>query len=331
MSSYLDSTDLIASIVRRAHIPESQVTFQDDDFLAFANEEMKIGLMPSIMKMHQEFFVYPFLIPMASNQSYYEIPDRAIGTKVRAVFYQDAGQNLQEMARVNPEDLAFYQNRSSINYPRAFYVENNFLVMVPIISDQPQGNLIVKIFVRPNELVTMDQVSTVTAIDTATNTVTVDQIPSTFSTSETFDIIQKSGGHRFKAIGIPALTINATTKQITFPASPVLQATSNLPLPLNVGIPPDLVIGDIICLADQTGIPQMPDELHPLLAQRVACRCFEAQKDTEGLQNANAKLQEMEINLGMLIDNRTEGQPQKINNLRSALRSGKFRRRRSTY
>lgn len=329
--SYLDSANLIESVVRRAAIPESQITFMNEDILAFANEEMMVGIVPSILKMHEEFYVYPFSKDLVSNQSFYEIPDRAIGEKVKVVFYQDASTNIQEMARIDPSNLAYYQNRSSFNYPRAFYLENNYIVLVPIISDDPNGSLIIKIFVRPNQLVTNDRSATVTGVDTTTGTITVDSIPSIFTTTSLFDFTQATHGHRLKGINLAPVSINSTTNTMVFPPSLALAPMANVPTPLNLALPADLKIGDIVCIANETIIPQCPDELHPILAQRVACRILEAQKDSEGLQSANQKLAEMEVNLGMLIDNRTEGMPQKVNNIRSALRAGKFRRRRSTY
>ena len=333
--SYLDSSHLIESVVRRAAIPENQVTFSNDDILAFANEEMMVGIVPSVLKMHEEFYVYPFAINLVSNQSFYDIPDRAIGSKIKVVYYQDFAGNLQEMARIDPSSLAFYQNRSSFNYPRAFYLENNYMVLVPTIGDTPNGTLLPKIFLRPNQLVTADRSATVTVIsppDSFGNiAVQVDSIPSVFSNTALYDITQQSGGHRLKNMDLAPISLNTTTNTLVFAPPTTLGPAANIPPALNVGLSADLKVGDIICLSNETIIPQCPNELHPILAQRVACRVLEAQKDSEGLQSANQKLAEMEVNLGILIDNRTEGMPQKVNNLRSALRSGKFRRRRSTY
>lgn len=331
MASYLTSEQLIDSVVRRSHIPLNQNTFTNDDILAFANEETTIGLVPSIMKMHEEFYVYPFQIDLTSNQAYYEVPNRAIGEKVRALFYQDAGNNLQEMSRILPENIAYYQNRSSINWPRAFFLENNFIVIVPVVDENPQGSLICKIFLRPNQLVLSSQISTVISVNSITGDVIVDQVPTNFTAINTYDFIQTNGGHRTKGMDVTPLSLNLATKTFTFTASSTTPPPfNNIPVNTNT-LPRDLSIGDMICLSGTTNIPQMPDELHSMLAQRIVCKCLEAQKDTEGLSNARSTLQEMELNLGMLIDNRTEGQPQKVNNIRSALRAGKFRRRRSTY
>ncbi len=331
MNSAFTSETLIDSVVRRSHIPISQSTFTNDDLLAFANEELLIGLVPSIMKVHEEFYVYPFAVPLVGNQSYYEIPDRAMGQKVRALFFQDNGGNLQEMARILPEDIVYYQNRSSFNYPRAYYLENNFLVMVPVMSDTVLGDLICKVFLRPNQLVSGSQIATVTAVDTATGDVTLDQVPTGFGVGSKYDFIEADRGHRTKGLNVTSNTITSSLKMMNFnPASPYPPISNNIPVNTN-SIPFDLNIGDQVCLAGQTNIVQVPDELQPMLAQRIVCKCLEAQKDTEGLQNARQTLQEMELNLERLIDNRTEGSPQKVNNLRGALRAGKFRRRRSTY
>lgn len=324
MSSYLDSTDLIASVVRRAHIPESQVTFQDSDILAFANEEMQIGLVPSILQVHEEFLTKKYFIPLTAYQSTYEIPGRPIGNKLRNLFYIDNSGNFKEMARILPENLVFYQLRSAINYPNTFYLEDNNIVLVPEISSGPPGKLVATIFERPNQLVTEDQVSTVTNIDLITGIISVDQLPSTFSANDEYDFLQLGGAHKCYEIDVTPLSINTIQNTMTFLPSDIPQNTKYNGTSI-------LKVGDMICLAGQCYIPQVPDELHPILAQRVACRIMEAQGDQAGLQAANQKLQEMEIKTGILIDNRTEGNPQKVNNLRGSLREAKIRRRRNIY
>lgn len=85
-------------------------------------------------------------------------------------------------------------------------------------------------------------------------------------------------------------------------------------------IPDTLIKNDVIALAEQTIIPQVPSELHAMLAQGCAMRCLETLGDTQGLQNAAAKFAEMEQKTAMLIDNRVESAPQKINNRHSLLR-----------
>jgi hypothetical protein len=79
-----------------------------------------------------------------------------------------------------------------------------------------------------------------------------------------------------------------------------------------VTIPKKLGVDDIIALPEETSIPQIPIELHSMLAQRVAMRCLESLGDVPGLQAAAAKLADMEAKTGSLIDNRVESSPMKI-------------------
>jgi hypothetical protein len=79
-------------------------------------------------------------------------------------------------------------------------------------------------------------------------------------------------------------------------------------------IPKELKIGDHISLACEAAIAQIPTELHPLLAEMVACRVLEALGDTQALQNALIKVKQMQTAAGMLIDSRIDDAPQKVVN-----------------
>jgi hypothetical protein len=320
MPSYLTSTTLIQSVERKAHIPEAQITFTDDDFLAFANEEIMVGLMPAMMQYHQEFYVVPYTVDIVPYISSYPVPDRAIGNKLRSVNFQYQQGNLYDMARIFPEDAPYFINRSTVNYPSNFYVENNSIIFVPEIQGIVTGSLVMKIFQRPNQLVTANQVATIQSIDFTTGQIVVDQIPSTFNASEEYDLLEQNGAHKWRAINLPVTSINAATLTMTFdPASLPNTASSTLQP------------GDNICTAGNCFIPQLPDELHPLLAERVVMRCLEAQGDNQALQICQQKVMEIEQRLGILIDNRAEGTPQKVNNIRGNLRFAKIRRRRYLY
>jgi hypothetical protein len=320
MPSYLTSTTLIQAVERKAHIPEAQVTFQDQDFLAFANEEMMVGLVPTMMQFHQEFLVVPYTVPVTQGISSYPIPDRAIGNKLRSVNFVDSQGNMYDMARILPEDAPYFINRSTVNYPSNFYIENNSIIFVPAITGTVSGSFLLKIFQRPNQLVTEDQVSTIQSIDFTTGQIVVDQVPSTFTLGSEYDLLEQNGAHKWKGTDLPIAAINATTNTLTIDTTllPDNQSTTLLP-------------GDMICLAGQCFIPQVPDELHSLLAERVVMRCLEAQGDNQALQIAQQKVQEIEQRVGILIDNRAEGTPLKVNNIRGNLRFAKIRRRRYLY
>lgn len=86
----------------------------------------------------------------------------------------------------------------------------------------------------------------------------------------------------------------------------------------------NIQVGDYVCVANECIIPQIPPDLHNSLAERTAARILAAIGDTEGLQASNAKLQEIEVRQGALLDDRSEGTPMKITARHSLLRYGKM-------
>lgn len=318
MASYLTSSTLIDSVKRRAAIPTAQSMFEDEDFLAFANEEMSMGMLPALLQYHEEFLVATTETPLVAGQTSYSIPERAIGNKLRSVFLKDGNGNLTEMVRISPDDLPYYQGGSGFYRMVEYYLKADKLVLVsdPATSD----TLVFNYFIRPNNLVLDEQVATISTINRTTGEIALANLPSRFEAAIiggdtiTFDMLQTKGSHKHYAMDVAAVGADATTKVLVFNTT---------------DIPDDLSEGDTIALPGECNIPMLPDDMHVMLAQRVAARCMEALGDTQGLQNANIKLAELETKLAVLVDNRVDSDPQKLTNLKSPLRMAtrNFRRR----
>lgn len=309
---YLTSTTLIESIKRRASIPISQNTFTDEDLLAIANEEIFIGLVPSILQVHEEYFVTSENIDIVSNKANYPIPSRAIGNRLRQISYRDTSGNVYEMTRIQPELRYDDQHNQVTNAVYRFMVKNNEAVLIPSPSVQTVGGLEMSFFIRPNVMVTEDRVGIITDIDRNTGIVTLEDFPKAFAASNLYDFIRIPSPHRIITYDVAIVTLDPVTKTVTFDIA---------------DIPEDVNVGDSVMLAGETFVPNVPTDLHVVLAQRVATRCLEAMGDTQGLANANTKLQEMEFKTAEIIDNRVEGSPQKIVNRNNILRMGKIGRR----
>lgn len=306
---YLTTDTLIASVKRRASIPANQQTFQEEDFLAFANEELDIGIVPHVLSFHEEYFVYTELVPLESNVSRYQIPARAVGNRLRELAYQDQSGNVFEMSRVTVEDYPSYQNNVVQSSFTLFYVEGTDIVLVPETGGSPVGYLRFSYYLRPNELVPQNQVAMITNISRQTGEISVNSIPEDMDVADVLDLVQTGSPHKTLALDITATAFNTSTNTITFDPT---------------DIPASLVVGDHIALAQQTIVPQVPSDLHSMLAQRIAARCLESLGDNQGLEAANAKLGEMEQKTGSLIDNRVEGAPLKIVNKHSILKRNKL-------
>ena len=151
---YMTANDLIAAVKRKAFIPTSQNALNTDDILSFLNEEMIISQVPSVLQYHEEFFVHMEQVTLVASQSRYPIPNRAIGMKLRDLFYEDSTGNIFEMTRVTSEDKAMYQQSYSVGQsPVKYYIEGNDIVLVPSLSSSPSGYLNFYIYLRPNQLV----------------------------------------------------------------------------------------------------------------------------------------------------------------------------------
>lgn len=396
---WLTSDDIVASVKRRISFPASQTTFTDDEILEFANEEMFIAQVPSVLMYHEEYFVTYEDITLVANKTRYSIPNRAIGMRLRDVFYLDNNDNLYEMTRINPEDKAYFQRDfNSVNNPYPYYLEGNDIVLPAQSLPSPTGSLRVSFFIRPNQLVSDDNAAIISAFCetitvtnasvTAGDTVTINgevftavagapgsnefqiggtsavtasnlstaintngicestvtsniihldfsdqdfevttsdtsafvipstfciafsSIPTTIIAGSEIDFLQTKPGHKILGydVEIPAGGVSSTS--IVFNAADV---------------PDTLVVGDYICLSNSAIIPQLPPDLHNVLAERTASRILAALGDVEGLNISNAKIQEMEKNQGRLLDNRVDGDPQKITARHSLLHQGKRR------
>lgn len=153
---WLTSSQIVDAINRKISVPVSQNTLSEDDILRFVNEEMMIAQVPSVLSFNEEFFVDRVTIPLVDNQKRYTIPERAIGMKLRDLFYQDSGGSLHEMTRVSPDDQDYFSagvSGSSSNPARMkYFLENNDVIMISDVVS-PTGSLVMTYFLRPNQLV----------------------------------------------------------------------------------------------------------------------------------------------------------------------------------
>jgi hypothetical protein len=385
MSSILKTGDLIKSIKRRAFIPNSQESFTDEDLLRTATEEINIGLVPLIQRMHEEHLVYYTDLQLVDGKKRYAIPSRAHGNKLRDVALVDENGNIFEMHRYSINEVSDFTNTTTYINNRGFYLENNDVILSNFDAND-RMKLRIYFYMRPNHLVLESAGGTVIGI---AETSEVDQInPKTGAftniiagTKTTFtsanhglvngQLVQISGANttpsvdgfheinvidannfsvEFNTSSVGATSGNFNTalsvKRLTLSALPAAFLQNNLfDFVQNVSPNkiihydrrfnainqvskqisfiatdiPDVIVGSYITLAEETFVPNIPTELHPILAQRVAVSCLEAMGDEQNKQSAERKLAAMEKDAGTFLDNRVEGAMQKIKSRHSPL------------
>lgn len=222
---YYTSNALIEAVKRKIAFPVSQNTFTTADILAFANEEMSISQVPSVLEYHEEYFVYNKQVPLVPNISRYPIPNRAISMRLRDLFWSDSDNNLFEMSRISSEDKAFWaRNVGSDTAISKYYLEGNDVVMAPSITGTPTGSLNFFIFLRPNQLVPdsraaiiesfYQQITLTNASIVAGDTITITMAQNT-NDSETYIFTAVAGAPAANQFQIGASSIATASNLVT--------------------------------------------------------------------------------------------------------------------
>lgn len=315
---YYTSTQLLASIKRRAFVPESQTTFSDQDFLDFATEEMNMGIVPTVIEAQQDYYLYEELIPIETGVKAYDIPYRAIGNKIRDISFIDSSGSRSLMTRMGLADQV-YNNTVRADKPYAYFMTGaaiNLIVDENTIVNNG-SSLAVSYYLRPNTLVPNDEVSVIQSmslvvIDPSTTVLQIETtgtLPEAFETGTLFDIIKAKSPHNVVKFDLEVYSVNMSNNLIQFISSQ---------FPANYT---DLIkAGDFVALATETCVPQIPSDMHVMLAVRVASQILQALGDTEGLATSNTKLGELQANTKTLITERVEDSPMKIVNRNSTIR-----------
>ena len=259
MAAYT-TTLLLAAIERQSFSPANQTTFTTADILALADEVTKTTILPSILGVREEYYVFYKDYTITSGTAAYEIPDRAIGLAIREIQIIDSNSNVSNIPRSSLDQLHNYAPTGS--GPDMFYIKGDSIVLVPEPS-ATSGTLRVHYLLRPASLIETSAAAVIDTINTSTNIVTVTTIPPTWVTGSTFDLIRANGGHRHLDIDLTSTLISGTS--ITLPS-----------------LPTGLAVGDYIALAGESPVVQMPPDLQSVLATLVAAEMLLSMNQPSG-------------------------------------------------
>lgn len=298
---------LILTIKSKILMPSSQVTYTDDDVLRISDEELQVGVVPLIMSCRDDYFVVSMDYPIGSGPFEYRVPTRAIGTKLKDVVMVDSNNREYSIPLISSQTAPYRSNIFKTYQGLTCFFRNNMLVLQGVASTLPGNVVRLYYFLRRNKLIPITSGARIDSIDTVNKQVTVSLLPSTITTTTPIDFVQTQSPFDILAMDQAITNINGLI--LTFNSLPI-----------------GLQVGDYICLAGESVVPQVPVELQPVLAQRVVVKLLEALGDMNGSQLARTKLQEMEKNTLDMLSQRLEGEPRKVINYFSTLDpSNRFR------
>lgn len=311
MARIITGDKMIDSVRKRTMCPDDTSIYNDADILNILDEEMQVQVLDKLVRLHGENLTFSIDVPRNSSGSY-SIPNRALGNKLRDVSLIQ-GNQIYELSQISVGELPDYSNwQVDQNELDVFYLENN---KVKLISENRSYDYIrMKYYLRPNFLTKVEEAGIISAItqDTGAGTLTLSlsQVGRNFTDNDTYDIIGKNTPNKIKAMDLTASSLTTgTTGTIVFSLDDVGEYLD------------DIEVGDYVSLAGETPVPNIPTEMHPMLAQAAAIQVLEGLGDTEGLQNAVARFDKMVSAVQTLIDARVELAPKKIKPRHGALRS----------
>jgi hypothetical protein len=286
--------------------------FTDSELIAVANRVMERRFVPLIRKVRADYYVTWEDQDIVADQQDYRIPVRSTTNSVRNVVWVDDTGRERVLDPVALTDRHMYA--TTRGYPTAYAVQDDYLVLLPAPS-AATGTLRVYFERRPSTLILIDPgepevtpPSTVRITDFALNDppttglVTFDGDASSFE-DVPVDVVR----HK------PPFSLAIRDGEYTTPF--LLQVLS-----LNSwDRAPEA--GDFLCLSGETPIPQIPPEMHPLLALATAAEAIRP------LDAQAAGLLMVDYQDGMneavkLLQPRQQGRQQKLKNTSSMLRRG---------
>jgi hypothetical protein len=307
---------LVASAYRRTLAPNAPGAIQPGDVITFLDEEMRSTIVPLVLAAQEEFWVYNYDQAIVANTYQYTIPPRAAFATWRDVVLVDATGMELSMTELSPEylKLTFPGGANPPLYIFGFYIINDKIQLWPPNGTTPTQYLLrMKIKRRPNNLTSTVNCGQVTNINTGTFVVTLSSADTTWTNATTFDVIPNSpqftsrmDGQTVSAVSLPA----GGPYTLTF-SSAGTNPTTNQPYP---NLPVGLAIGDWVCPALMSCVPQIPYDMFPLLAQRGAIKILEAMGDTQNLTIAERRYQDMAVDFARTVSPRIDGTPKKIVN-----------------
>lgn len=283
---------LIANIKRRCTVPTSQLTYTEEDFSELANDELQGEVVPLMMSTREEYFV-EFEDISVPDDRVIPLPKNTVASKVRTVAYKQAGSPLVliNLPRIDLDVVAGY-GFTNYNTLAGFYIQGNDLVLYPSTSVPVGTTIRIYYYRRTLNVASPSSYGRVTAIDTGTNTLTLDLTPFAWEAGTKLNSVYSE----------PPFNTTASEMTVVSVSSPTV----------TVDDVTGVSVGDYVSDMGYSAIPQVPIEVHPYLAQLTAAKCLEGLGDAEGMQVALNKAQELKKGLLVLLSQRVDGSVKKI-------------------
>lgn len=283
------TTDLLASLKLRGFVPSTSTPGggATSDFLRILNEELQTFIVETLFEVNEELLVAtdPLDHTIVSGTAAYALPERAIGPGLRDVLISDGNGGYRQLDRIEPEREGDYGVTGGVS---GYKLEGNNVVLIPTPTSA-SGTLRLKYYARPNRLVETSDCAEIQDINTATKTVTFTaNAPADFTLTHTYDVVK--GKPHFDTLADDITLVDLVTTTATFST-----------------LPTGLAVGDFLCFAGESPIPQIPVQMHSVLAHKAAAIYHQATGNLAKAQMAEATCEAKKAAAIKLLKPRVKG------------------------
>lgn len=256
-----DTTALIALVRTRAAMPPN-VT--DAAVLKLLNDAQKDKIVPLILRAQKSLFERYTDTAIVDGQERYPVHSRAIGAspvdiqKVTA----DGTPRTPPLARTTSAELPLLPGLRTTGNPTHYYFEGDDILLWPMPSGSSLDTLRQRFLCAPSKLVLPAAVGVITSIS-APDVTCSGGIPATITSSTLVDLV-KANPH-FTRLAIDQ-EIAKSSNTATFSS-----------------LPAGLAVGDYLCLARETPVPNYPEEFHGRLVHEAVLAYYAKNGDAEGI------------------------------------------------
>lgn len=285
-----DNTELLSDIRARGGLPSADLRFTDVKLLAAATIELRDVVTALLVESQSERLVYVSDTAVTPGTAAYRLPSRAVAGRWQSVGWIGQGDSAYTRLRqVHPEDY-YLQSTQAQGTPYGFFVRDNRLVLLP--TPNAAGTIRLPYYMRPNALVAPSTAGVIATLVGAAVTFT-GGIPAGFTSGAAYDIVRGSPGFETLVVGVTATIAGST---LTFSEA----------LPTDTLAP---AVGDYVCLAGQSPVPQCPVEVRGLLATRAARRALMSVGEGQQASMLDAQVTELTEVARSLLSPRVDAEP----------------------
>lgn len=275
---------------------------RDQDLLRLLNEWVTSVLAPLILDANEGYWLRTLRVPVVRGQQSYRIPTRAQLGKLNSLrFVNSTGKTADPLIWTEESEVdSLTADVTSEGEPRFFWLRGLRAHVFPL----PIDGFIEFIFpMRPSQLLLSQDSRKVASISGDGLSITVESLVPTndtrWVTNSFFDCHSGDSGSELRFWDRQAVSVIGQTITFSSPVNGTLSGEEAVE------------VGDWLCPAGFSALPQLPYEFHPLLGQAIAVRLTE----TLDLESHVVHQQQLDVRLRQLLDSikpRVDSEPRMI-------------------